>query len=71
MLNCSGFIKYSIYNVVSNKNNEKSICIHYSVKSMDHLNDYMSNHAYNMRKEAIDLFGNYFTAKRRILSIEK
>ena len=43
MLGESGFINYSIYNVVSKKSNEKSICIHYLVKSMEHLNDYLSN----------------------------
>eukprot|EP01114_Cavostelium_apophysatum_P014608 TRINITY_DN3826_c0_g1_i2.p1 TRINITY_DN3826_c0_g1~~TRINITY_DN3826_c0_g1_i2.p1 ORF type:complete len:120 (+),score=1.15 TRINITY_DN3826_c0_g1_i2:68-427(+) len=41
--------------------------VQYRVKTLAHLNDYLTNHAATMRKEGIDRFGGKFNAYRRIL----
>jgi hypothetical protein len=69
MLNFDGFIKYSIYNILEDSEDYNSISIHYYIQSMEHLNDYLSNNAYIMRKKAIKEFGDSFTVTRRTLSL--
>ena len=46
------------------------MCLHYYIKDIDFLNDYFEKKSKNMRQKAINLFGDYIIADRRILSID-
>lgn len=43
--------------------------IHYVIEERRHLDDYLSNKAEMMRKEAVERFGDKFIASRRILHL--
>ena len=70
MLQFDGFVNYTIYKIDSNNINQKLICIHYKVNSKEHLDNYLSNNAYKMKQEGINLFNDSFTATRRILHLK-
>ena len=46
-------------------------CIHYFVENREKLENYFIENATEMRSEALEKFGNSFTAHRRILYLEK
>ena len=70
MLAFKGFYKYKLYMVSSSNHlNQKEICIHYYIKSLEDLEYYFDNYAENMRSEGVNLFENNFSASRRVLSI--
>ena len=71
MLEYDGFINAKMFYPVENLKSKKKICIQYSVYSKDDLDNYLINHAKKMRGEAINLFGNSFTAKRRIMNYKQ
>ena len=68
MLTYRGFIKSKLYKVESKIIDYKLLSVHYYLESLESLNDYFVNHASKMQNEGIELFGNNFTAERRILS---
>ncbi|MBI45707.1 MAG: hypothetical protein CMG66_06065 [Candidatus Marinimicrobia bacterium] len=71
MLTFKGFYKYKMYTVSSDCLNQKEICIHYYIESLEDLEYYFDNYAEKMRLEGIELFKNNFSASRRILSVLK
>jgi len=70
MLQFDGFIDSTYYKIDSNNINQKLICIHYKVDSKEHLDKYLSNNAYKMKQDGIDLFNDSFKATRRILFLK-
>ena len=69
MLTFKGFCKYHLYKVSSKDLNQKKISVHYYINSLKDLNDYLNNYAEKMRLDGLNLFGDNFSASRRILSI--
>lgn len=62
-----GFYEYKIYSDNEKGSDKKKIIVHYKVSSLSKLQDYFSNHAAQTRQEAIERFGNKFSATRRVL----
>jgi hypothetical protein len=67
MLKFKGFKTADLLELESAKEGVGSLCCQYHVESREDLEDYFKNHAAAMRQEGIDLFGQRFTASRRIL----
>ena len=68
MLTFNGFKKSKIFNVESEIMNYKLLSVHYYLRDINLLNDYFTNDASKIQKEGMKLFGNHFSAERRILS---
>ena len=62
-----GFESAKIYKETSASSDFFAITIHYSVSSKSALDSYFDNHAEALRQKGIDLFGDKFSATRRIL----
>ncbi len=65
-----GFLTAALFEDITSletKSKESSYIVQYKVASMADLQHYFDNHAAVMRQEALDLFGDKFTASRRIL----
>ncbi len=69
MLTFRGFCKYHLYDVSSDHSNTIKLSVHYYVDSLEDLQYYFEHHAEIMRLEGLKLFGNNFSASRRVLSI--
>ena len=69
MLAFPGFVKCKKYKVI-HEGEDSFMCLHYYIKDIDFLNDYFEKKSKNMRQKAINLFGDYIIADRRILSID-
>ncbi len=66
-----GFLSASLYHDLTSadtNSKEDSYIVQYKVASMADLQHYFDHHAAAMRQQAISLFGDQFTASRRILS---
>ena len=46
----------------------KKLRVSYTITAYHHLEDYLTNHAITMRGEAIQKFGDQFSATRRIMT---
>jgi antibiotic biosynthesis monooxygenase (ABM) superfamily enzyme len=57
-------------NAILFENTEKANCfsVQYDVATMDDMNDYLTNHAAEMRNDAISKFADKFKASRRIMN---
>ena len=72
MLKNDGFRGVKNYWVQASANsNEAEICVHYELESIEKLERYFRDHAEEMRSEALTLFGNKFSASRRVLLSKK
>ena len=69
MLTFQGFFKYHLYKVSFNDSNSIKLSIHYYVDSLKDLEYYFTNHAEKMRLDGFKVFGDNFSASRRVLSI--
>ena len=69
MLTFKCFYKYHLYEVPSNNSDQKKICVHYYVDSLEDLEYYFNNYAEEMKLDGLKIFGDNFSASRRILSI--
>lgn len=66
-----GFMEATLFEEAppaQNDSKEFSYIVHYRVANSADLQHYFEHHAQSMRQEAISLFGDQFTATRRILS---
>lgn len=74
MLRFPGFIEAKILTDLTDNNIEakesQSLIVQYLIKDEDHLNNYFNNNANEMRKKGTSIFGNKFSAQRRILNVE-
>lgn len=66
MLTHPGFLDAVIYRDCDSDN---TLIVHYTLASKDAMDDYLTVHAAERRDEAIAIFGDRFTATRRILQI--
>lgn len=62
-----GFDSYTIYKVEDNNTKNKKFTVQYQVDSRESLQHYLDNHASVMRAEAVEKFGDQFSANRRIM----
>jgi len=69
MLTFQGFCKCRLYKVSSNDSNLTKLSIHYYIDSLEDLEYYFTNHAEEIRLDGFKLFGDNFSASRRVLSI--
>ena len=69
MLAFKGFCKHHLYEVPSDELYQKKICVHYYVDSLKDLEYYFNNYAKEMKLDGLKIFGDNFSASRRILSI--
>ncbi|TNF65797.1 MAG: DUF4286 family protein [Gammaproteobacteria bacterium] len=70
MLNFDGFRRAQINEEIQTNSSEMClITVRYAIDSWPYLEDYLENHAQSMRDQAVDLFGNKFSATRRIFTI--
>lgn len=70
ILNLPGFIKASLLteeNIISKAT--QNITVQYYLDSQEHLNNYLTKHAQQMRDEGLAKFNQKFTATRRIFTI--
>ena len=67
MIELAGFKKFYIYDIKSS-NDKNNFCVHYYIESEFYLEKYFVNNADKMKQEGLDLFGNNFSANRRILT---
>ncbi len=67
VLQLDGFIQATTFKE-QNDDESLQLCIHYQTKDMQSLQNYFDHHATAMRQEGIDLFGNQFSATRRVLT---
>ena len=65
MLTFDGFLKYDLFSSNTSKN---EYLVHYHLKSIEFLDNYLNQNAKNMRKEGKDKFNNQLSIKRRILT---
>lgn len=49
------------------ESHKKQIRVSYTIDHYDHLQDYLTHHAPNMRADAIKQFGDQFSATRRVI----
>ena len=78
ILKIKGFIKAELFSELIDSSTptpepkQAHFAIHYHVETEADLQNYFNHHASAMRKDAIDRFGNSFSAKRRnLISIQK
>jgi heme-degrading monooxygenase HmoA len=78
ILKIKGFIKAELFSELIDSSTptpepkQAHFAIHYHVETEADLQNYFKHHAAAMRKDAIDRFGNSFSAKRRnLISIQK
>ena len=69
MITFPGFLRFFIYEISSKEQNTFNLCVHYYIESEFYLEKYFINNADKMRQEGLNLFGNNFSATRRILSL--
>jgi len=67
MLALPGFLAANRYDVESIAPESTCYCVHYRLQSDEALDAYFAQHAERMRGAAIALFGDQFSASRRIL----
>lgn len=67
MLQIDGFLSADLEEVLEPVTESSVIIVRYAVRSELDLFDYFELHAPIMRQEAIEKFGDYFLASRRIL----
>ena len=66
------FIQASVFKVEQNKNaDEKQLTIQYQLNNRHDLEQYFIKFAAKMRTDAINQFGNKFSATRRILELQE
>ena len=65
MLKFDGFKRYDIY---ENKKDSLSFTIHYHIKNISYLENYIKNHASNMRSIEKKEFQGQISIDRRVLS---
>jgi len=68
MLTYGGFINSKIFKVESEVADYELLSVHYYLDNIESLNNYFTNYALGMQNEGIELFGDNFSAERRILS---
>ena len=68
MLTFRGFHKHQLYKISSKNLNETKLCVHYHINSLEDLESYFDKYAEGMKTDGIKLFGDNFSASRRILS---
>jgi hypothetical protein len=62
-----GFEGAELHALVVESANEKSWCVHYRLRDRAALDDYLRDHALQMRADGIARFGDGFRAERRVL----
>lgn len=67
ILQFPGFISAQTYQDLEPNTENLKLVVHYQVESLKLLNTYFLKHSEKSRQQAIDLFGNEFSASRRIL----
>ncbi len=70
ILNFPGFSKAQLLTEQNNKISN-NITVQYYIDSEDNLNNYLTNHAPQMRAEGLAKFKNKFSATRRIFTISE
>jgi len=76
MLKFEGFLSAELFTRkpedegLDKQDERKLFTMQYRLKDRKALDNYLTNHAPTMRQEGIQLFGNKFSATRRILSSE-
>ena len=69
MLRFEGFKEATIFERMDGDHSDrKEIVVHYLVDDERHLQEYFENHAPRMRSEAGTIFGDKFSASRRVLA---
>ena len=66
-----GFCKHHLYTVSSTDLNQRKLCVHYYINSLEDLDYYLKNYSEEIRLDGLNLFGDNFTASRRVLSISE
>jgi len=70
ILKLKGFTSASLLRDVENVSESAKWVIHYKIENRMNLDNYVDNHAKEMRQAALDRFCDGFSATRRILNIE-
>ncbi|WP_440617436.1 DUF4286 family protein [Cysteiniphilum sp. 6C5] len=71
MLKYKGFISAKLYQQLECEDNNKVFVACYKLETLEHLNDYLKNHAQAMREDGVRRFGDKFSATRRVLALEE
>lgn len=71
MLKYKGFISAKVYQQLECEGNNKMFVACYELETLEHLNDYLKNHAQAMREDGVRKFGDKFSATRRVLALEE
>ena len=67
MLQLPGFTDAKLYQEVQEMLDHDHFVVQYHLESESDLNSYLSNQAPQMRQQGLNLFGNQFSATRRVL----
>ena len=67
MMKFEGFCKFKVYKIQSKNNKQRLISIHYYIKNISCLNEYLDENSKKMRLEGIEKFYNKVLITRRIL----
>jgi len=70
ILKLEGFTSASLLRDVENVSESAKWVIHYKIENRMNLDNYVDNHAKEMRQAALDRFCDGFSPTRRILNIE-
>ena len=69
MLRFKGFKNAYFLKDLDQSSEVQTLVVFYFIDSIENLNHYLTHHASKMRQEALDEFGDQFTASRRILDL--
>ena len=68
MLKIDGFIKFLVYfNIKKDQPSIKEVSIHYYVKNINYLNNYLNNFSIKLRSQTKNVFKDNVEIKRRVL----
>lgn len=74
MLQFDGFIEANVLlelpSAMSQDAQEKKLVVQYKITSEAQLDDYLQHHAAEMRRHAIDRFGDQFRAERKVWVVD-